>query len=242
MMDGGHDRSAPLIRPLEPGEFGKRGWTVSVNGAPLPNVRSAEISAPQFGAVRYGMTPGGYDGWSFSEAGGGGSAVIPFCVEEKRLLIGTIREFRHNLGSETANVPRGFLDPGEVHLAAARRELAEETGFHSDHVFQLPGEPVNCNSSFFETPAPDLGVRFFAVEVAAGLLERREGAMRFREDVLATEPVEQALRRRERIGATEFVEWTEAAGYRDMFTLAAVARLLAWLVTTGRFGITKLQS
>jgi len=239
MMASDNDRDAPLIRPLEPAERARRDWTVTVDGVSLPDATSAEISAPQFGTLRYGMTPGGYDSWSFSEAGGGGATIIPFSVDETRLLIGTIREVRHNLGGEVANVPRGFIDRGEVHLDAARRELAEETGFCSDNIFLLPGEPVNCNSAFFETPSSELGGRFFAVEVAKELLERRGGAITFREDAIASDPASRSQRKNDRIGETEFVEWTQAAGYRDMFTLAAIARLLAWLVATGRFRITQ---
>jgi 8-oxo-dGTP pyrophosphatase MutT (NUDIX family) len=230
--------STSLIRPLTPDERAGRKWTVRINGALQPDVTSAEISAPEFGTVRYGMTPGGYDGWSFAEAGAGGSTIVPFCVDDGRLLIGTIREFRHNLGGEVANVPRGFIDAGETHLAAARRELAEETGLHSDQVFELPGDPVNCNSSFFETPSRELGVRFFAVDVPKELLEHRQGRITFRDDVIANNAVDDARRRDDRIGGTEFVEWTQAAGYRDMFTIAAVGRLLAWLATTGRFKVS----
>jgi 8-oxo-dGTP pyrophosphatase MutT (NUDIX family) len=237
MTNPSRDMLPPLIRPLEPAERARRDWIVAVDGMPLPDANSAEISAPQFGTLRYGMTPGGYDGWSFSEAGGGGSTIVPFCIDGTRLLIGAIREFRHNLGGEVANVPRGFVDRGEDHLAAARRELAEETGFHSENVILLPGAPVNCNSSFFETPSPDLGVRFFAVEVPVELLERRDGTIRFREDAITDDAAGRSLRRQDKIGKTEFVDWAQVAGYRDMFTLAAIARLLAWLVATGRLGM-----
>ncbi len=230
-----NDGPPSLIRPLTTDERAKRKWTVRINGVPQLDAVSAEISAPQFGAVRYGMTVAGYDGWSFAEVGGGGSTIIPFCIDGGRLLIGTIREVRHNLGGEVANVPRGFVDAGETHLAAARRELAEETGFHSDRVFSLQGDPVNCNSAFFETPARDLGVRFFAVEVPVEMLERREDAIGFRASVIASDPGDEARRRNDGIGKTEFVEWTQAAGYRDMFTIAAIGRLLAWLITSGRF-------
>jgi len=227
-----------LIRPLLPKERAQRKWAVSVNGATSADVSSVDIAAPQFGVLRYGMTPGGYDGWSFSEAGGGGSAIVPFCLDGERLLIGTIREVRPYLGGEVNNVPRGFIDPGEDHCQAARRELAEETGFDCDNICLLPGDPVNCNSTFFETAAPHLGIRFFAAEVPAALLERHDAIMRLRSDIIANDAASRSRRQQEGIAALEFTDWTAATHYRDMFTLAAIARLLAWLARSGRYGQT----
>jgi len=40
-----------------------------------------------------------------------------------------IRQFRFGVGYTTLEVPGGMVDPGEDPLTAARRELAEETGF-----------------------------------------------------------------------------------------------------------------
>lgn len=40
-----------------------------------------------------------------------------------------IRQFRFGVGYTTLEVPGGMVDPGEEPLTAARRELAEETGF-----------------------------------------------------------------------------------------------------------------
>lgn len=39
------------------------------------------------------------------------------------------RQYRYPLGREFIEIPAGKIDPGEDDLAAARRELAEETGY-----------------------------------------------------------------------------------------------------------------
>lgn len=53
-----------------------------------------------------------------------GVAVLP--VVDGRLMM--VRSYRHALGCDLWEVPRGFIDAGETAAQAALRELEEETG------------------------------------------------------------------------------------------------------------------
>lgn len=48
-----------------------------------------------------------------------------------------IEQFRHGTEEVTLEIPGGMVDDGEEPLAAAKRELAEETGFTSDNWVSL---------------------------------------------------------------------------------------------------------
>jgi len=47
--------------------------------------------------------------------------------------VALVREYRHPIRQSVLNLPGGWIDGDEAPLAAARRELAEEAGFVSDH-------------------------------------------------------------------------------------------------------------
>lgn len=224
---------ATLIKDI-PEEFQeKRGWRVTVNGKRALNVSRVTIENPRFGELHYGLTPGGYDGWSFHEVGGGGSVIIPFAQMKGELFIGMVRQFRHNQGDEIWNVPRGFLEPNETHFEAAKREATEETGFYNrrDRLIALPGLPMNPNSAFFETKT-DEGVRIFGLRILEAELEPVpessdlvDAAMthQFKPGIL--KPVSKQA---EKIIDCKFSPWYTAAITSDMFTVAAIARLVAY--------------
>jgi 8-oxo-dGTP pyrophosphatase MutT (NUDIX family) len=74
---------------------------------------------------------------------GDGREIDDFCVIESpdwaAVLcvtsdgrVALVRQYRHGLGAESWELPAGALEPGEDPLAAARRELREETGYASE--------------------------------------------------------------------------------------------------------------
>lgn len=58
----------------------------------------------------------------------GAVAVLPLLDADRAVLL---RQWRYALGRELLEIPAGVLEPGEEPAAAARRELAEETGYRA---------------------------------------------------------------------------------------------------------------
>ncbi len=58
------------------------------------------------------------------------ATVVPV-LDDGRILL--IRQYRHCVGRVLFELPAGRVDPGEDVLAAARRELREETGYTATH-------------------------------------------------------------------------------------------------------------
>jgi 8-oxo-dGTP pyrophosphatase MutT (NUDIX family) len=60
--------------------------------------------------------------------------IIPITQAEEVVMI---EQFRHGTEQVTLEIPGGIVDPGEVPLEAAKRELLEETGFGASRVVSL---------------------------------------------------------------------------------------------------------
>lgn len=177
------------------------------------------------------MSPQGFDTWGWREPGGGGSAVVPYAFCKGELLIGLALQRRPNQGGNVLNLPRGFLDPGESHFEAAKREFEEEIGMDPSKLRfkRLLGEPKNPNSTFFETPGDGDGVKFFAIHFHSKSLEPASdgGGMVFRKDSLKVSSAVKQAKLDEDILGSRFLPYEQAVSVADMFTSAGIALLIA---------------
>jgi ADP-ribose pyrophosphatase len=68
-------------------------------------------------------------------------SVVVFAVDDSKSkrdpLILLERQYRHAAAQYLYEIPAGSLDPGEDHLAGAKRELLEETGYKAKHWSKL---------------------------------------------------------------------------------------------------------
>lgn len=70
-------------------------------------------------------------------------ACVIAVTEDKQLVL--VRQYRHGVAEQTLEFPAGGVDEGEEPLAAAQRELLEETGFAADswhHLRSVSPEPT----------------------------------------------------------------------------------------------------
>lgn len=86
-----------------------------------------------------------------------GAAAIAAVNDRGELLL--VRQYRHAAGAWMLEVPAGRLEAGEDPLAAARRELEEETGYRA--------RSWNVLSTFY--PAPGFCSEFMTLFVAREL-------------------------------------------------------------------------
>jgi ADP-ribose pyrophosphatase len=89
-----------------------------------------------------------------------GSAVMLAMDDKKRILL--VRQYRLPAGKELWELPAGKVDEGETPLQAAKRELAEETGYKAKKWTKL--------ASFFASPGfvQERMTVFLATELTAG--------------------------------------------------------------------------
>lgn len=72
-------------------------------------------------------------------------------TEEGEIIF--LRQYRHGIGSESLLVAGGVIDDGEDPLETAKRELMEETGYHSDE-----WKSLGCYST---SPSYGCGLGYF---------------------------------------------------------------------------------
>ena len=68
-------------------------------------------------------------GQPYYRLSGADSAIVLVFNERTEILL--VTQFRPALGEVTFEVPAGAIEPGEIPIAAARREVLEETGYGS---------------------------------------------------------------------------------------------------------------
>jgi ADP-ribose pyrophosphatase len=89
-----------------------------------------------------------------------GSVAIVAVDAEGRLVLA--RQFREAVRGELLELPAGVLEPGEIPLDAARRELAEETGLHGGEWREL--RVIHPSPGFLREPV----TLFLAEELEEG--------------------------------------------------------------------------
>jgi hypothetical protein len=204
----------------------KRGWTLELNGEKVETVSSLKLINTRFGILEYGLTPQGYDVWSFHENGGGGSVILPYSKIGNEIFIGVVEQFRQNQGArKVLNAPRGFLAAGENHFGTAVSELEQEAGIRSVELSLLEGSPMNSNSAFFVTNEGE-GVRFYSFEVKEDELIHDSGLNTYIFNPNVLVPISKGG---ELVFGCRFIPWKAAVELGDMFTVAGVGRLLAAL-------------
>lgn len=72
----------------------------------------------------------------------GAVCIVPFTTQKKVLIL---KQYRYPVRETIYEFPAGKLDPKETPLSCARRELAEETGYHPHRLKRI--------ISFWPTPA-----------------------------------------------------------------------------------------
>src|SRR5712692_6013281 len=109
-----------------------------------------------------------------------GAAIVAVDADGQVLLV---RQHRPAVDANLLELPAGLVDPGEQPLDAARRELAEETGFSADHV-----EPL---VRFYTSPG--FSTELIYIFVATGLREATVDHDEEEEIELVRMPVEDAI-------------------------------------------------
>lgn len=137
----------------------------------------------------------------------GGVAVLPVLPDGRIVLL---RNWRHAVGTWSWEVPKGFIDEGEIPAAAARRELAEETGLAC-----APDDLVPLGEAFSEPAVLATSAALFLARDCRTIPDRK--------------PVddELGLGTPSAMTRAEADELARSGGMRDAVSLLLLARLAA---------------
>lgn len=91
------------------------------------------FSTPWFD-IEEGSTPDSTEAPYYRMRGPDGIICLPLTSTGQIIAI---RQFRPSLGRETLEIPAGSIDPAELPIAAAHREVLEETGYRCDTMIPL---------------------------------------------------------------------------------------------------------
>jgi 8-oxo-dGTP pyrophosphatase MutT (NUDIX family) len=77
--------------------------------------------------------------------------IIPITRQREVVMV---RQYRHGIGAFTLEIPGGMMDPGDPDpMAAARREMLEESGFDSTDIVEIgrvhPNPAIQPNYTYF---------------------------------------------------------------------------------------------
>lgn len=99
-----------------------------------------------------------------------GRAVAVLAIDASRRAL-LVNEYRHPLGRVVTDLPAGSVHGDESPVEAARRELAEETGFaaaqmrHLGSVYPLPALAPIAIDIFLATDLQEVGAKLDATEI-----------------------------------------------------------------------------
>ena len=151
----------------------ERGWVVRIDGEEV-QVGHIELTST-FGTLEYGLHPEGYDSWVFREAGGGGSVLLPYAIDETgELWVGLLKESRPHMGGMVFCAIGGFKSPNESNRETQQREAWEEAGIDGIEATQLPGCGTNSNRVFFVADAQTEGTIAYALKLPFSLLRKAD--------------------------------------------------------------------
>lgn len=84
-------------------------------------------------------------------------ASIVAITKDKKIIL--VKEYKHGVKKEVLQLPSGYIDKNETPLAAAQRELVEETGYRSRKwtpLGKLTGSPGRLNHYYHIFLAEDV--------------------------------------------------------------------------------------